>query len=83
MAGYKKVKHGNVWEPKIVTKFARAQAFKTYDVFSSRFVKFQTLISEIHQYFVDKNVRSFSMRKLFLFFSTKIISVCGKKSQNT
>ena len=40
-------------------------------------LKFQMLISEIHQYFLLKNVRSFCSAKASLIFSTKNISVFG------
>ena len=43
-------------------------------------LKFQTLISEIWQYFLlKKNVKSFCSAKAFLIFSTKNISVFGYK----
>ena len=38
---------------------------------------FQTLISQIHQYFLLKNVKSFCNAKAFLIFSTKNFSVFG------
>ena len=38
-------------------------------------LKFQALISEICQYFLLKNVKSFGNAKAFLVFSTKNISV--------
>ena len=41
-------------------------------------LKFQTLISEIRQYFLLKNMRSFCDAKAFLIFN-KIISVIGYK----
>ena len=40
-------------------------------------LKFQTLISQICQYFLLKNVRSFCSAKASLIFSTKNISVFG------
>ena len=43
-------------------------------------LKFQTLISEIRQYFlIEKNVRSFCSAKASLIFSAKNISVYGYK----
>ena len=42
-------------------------------------LKFQTLISQIPQYFFWKNVRSFCIAKASLIFSTKLISVFGYK----
>ena len=42
-------------------------------------LKFQTLISEICQYFLLKNQRSFCSAKASLIFSTKNISVFGYK----
>ena len=42
-------------------------------------LKFQTLISQIYQYFCWKNVRSFCSAKASLIFSTKNISVVGYK----
>ena len=40
-------------------------------------LQFQTLISEIRQYFVGKNVRSFRIAKASLIFSAKYISIIG------
>ena len=42
-------------------------------------LKFQTLISNIHQYFCWKNVRSFCSAKASLIFSARNISVFGYK----
>ena len=42
-------------------------------------LKFQTLISEIRQYFLLKNVRSFCSAKASLTFSIKNISVFAYK----
>ena len=42
-------------------------------------LKFQTLISQIRQYFLLKNVRSFCIAKASLIFSTKNFSVFGYK----
>ena len=42
-------------------------------------LKFQMLISEICQYFLLKNVRSFCSAKASLIFSTKNVSVFGNK----
>ena len=42
-------------------------------------LKFQTLISEICQYFLLKNERSFCIAKASLIFSTKNFSVFGYK----
>ena len=42
-------------------------------------LKFQTLISQICQYFCWKNVRSFCSAKAFLIFSTKNITFFGYK----
>ena len=42
-------------------------------------LKFQMLISQIHQYFLLKNVRSFCSAKASLIFATKNFSVFGYK----
>ena len=42
-------------------------------------LKFKTLISEICQYFLLKNVRSFRSAKASLIYSTKTISVLSNK----
>ena len=42
-------------------------------------LKFQMLVSQICQYFLLKNVRSFCTAKASLIFSTKNISVFGYK----
>ena len=55
-----------------------ARLFKTNDVVNI-LLNFETLISQICQYFLLKNVRSFCSAKASLIFSTKNISVFGYK----
>ena len=43
-------------------------------------LNFQKLISQICQFFVEKNVRSFCCAKASLIFSTKNFSVLGDKA---
>ena len=56
-----------------------AQLFKTNNIVNVS-LKFQTLISNIRQYFLSKKMwKAFAVQKLLLFFQQKHILVFGNK----